>query len=139
MRSPSDAGICVIWAGRFKAVTPASTRNTGLITEDQVNDALQYLRDSAPKAAIAKAQARTLEKYCSVVEAEQKLKATGRSNAAAQDEARASLEYKQTLLAWEEAIRKDAEFTMLREAASSRIEAWRTMCSNARSEGRAYS
>lgn len=109
-----------------------------MISEDQVDDALKYLRDSAPKAAVARAQAKTLEKYLGVVEAQQKAKAIGRSNAAAQDEARASPEYGEALKAWEEAVRRDCEFTMLREAASSRIEAWRTQSSNARAEGKAY-
>ena len=103
-----------------------------MITDDQINSALDYLRDSAPKAAVARAQSRTLEKYLGVVEAQQKSHAVGRSNAAAQDEARASPEYKQALDAWEEAVRRDCEFTMLREAASSRIEAWRTQSSNER-------
>ena len=103
-----------------------------MITDDQINAALDYLRDSAPKAAVARAQARTLEKYLGVVEAQQKAHAVGRSNAAAQDEARASPEYKQALDAWEEAVRRDSEFTMLREAASARIEAWRTQSSNER-------
>ena len=103
-----------------------------MITDDQVDDALKYLRDSAPKAAVARAQAKTLEKYLGVVEAQQKAQAIGRSNAAAQDEARASPEYKQALDAWEEAVRRDCEFTMLREAASARIEAWRTQSSNER-------
>lgn len=107
-----------------------------MITDRQVEDALDYLRDSAKPAAVARAQARTLEKYLGVVEAQQKSKAAGRSNAAAQDEARASPEYREALTAWEEAVRRDGEFTMLREAASARIEAWRTMCSNARAEGR---
>lgn len=75
-----------------------------------------------------------MEKYLGVVEAEQKAKALGCSNAAAQDQARASSEYKNALLAWQEAVRKDGEFTMLREAASSRIEAWRTQSSNLRAE-----
>ena len=101
--------------------------------------ALEYLRDSAKPAAVAKAQSRTLEKYLGVVEAQQKALHGARSNAAAQDLARASPEYKQALDAWEEAVRRDGEFTMLREAASSRIEAWRTMSSNARAEGKAYS
>jgi len=105
-----------------------------VITDKQVEDALDYLRDSAKQAAVAKAQARTLEKYLGVVEAQQKARAAGRSNAAAQDEARSSPEYKAALEGWEEAVRRDSEFTMLREAASARIEAWRTMCSNARSE-----
>ena len=107
-----------------------------MISDKQVEDALDYLRDSARTAAVARAQARTLEKYLGVVEAQQKAKATGRSNAAAQDEARSSPEYKEALDAWEEAVRRDGEFGMLREAASARIEAWRTMCSNARAEGK---
>jgi 23S rRNA maturation mini-RNase III len=105
-----------------------------VITDEQVEDALTYLRDSAKAAAVAKAQARTLEKYLGVVEAQQKAKAAGRSNAAAQDEARASPEYREAITAWEEAVRRDSEFSMLREAAAARIEAWRTMCSNARAE-----
>lgn len=105
-----------------------------MISDDEVESALTYLRDSAKHAAVARAQARTLEKYLGVVEAKQKTQARGCSNSAAQDQARSSPEYKEALLAWEEAVRKDGEFTMLREAASSRIEAWRTMCSNARAE-----
>jgi len=105
-----------------------------MITDEQVEAALDYLRESAKPAAVARAQARTLEKFLGVVEAQQKAKATGRSNAAAQDEARASPEYREALTAWEEAVRRDAEYTMLREAASSRIEAWRTQSSNMRAE-----
>jgi polyhydroxyalkanoate synthesis regulator protein len=109
-----------------------------VITTDQVEAALEYLRDSAKQAAVARAQAKTLEKYLSVVEAQQKALARGMSNAAAQDAARASPEFKTALDAWEEAVKRDGEFQMLREAAAARIEAWRTMCSNARAEGKAY-
>lgn len=105
-----------------------------MISDKQVEDALDYLRDTAKPAAVARAQAKTLEKYLGVVEAQQKSLARGLSNAAAQDQARSSPEYKAALDGWEEAVRRDGEFTMLREAASSRIEAWRTMCSNARGE-----
>jgi hypothetical protein len=105
-----------------------------VISDEQVESALDYLRDTAKQAAVAKAQSKTLEKYLGVVEAQQKSAARGLSNAAAQDQARSSPEYKAALDGWEEAVRRDAEFTMLREAASSRIEAWRTMCSNARGE-----
>lgn len=106
-----------------------------MITDAMVEQALDYLRDSAKPAAIARAQSKTLEKWLGVVEAEQKAKAVGRSNAAAQDEARSSPEFKQAIEAWQEAVRRDAEFTMLREAASSRIEAWRTQSSNLRAMG----
>lgn len=109
-----------------------------MITDEQVEDALAYLRDSARGAAVARSQAKTLEKFVAVVEAQQKCGLSGLSNAAAQDKARSSPEYAQAIAGWEEAVRKDAEYTMLREAASARIEAWRTMCSNQRAEGKAY-
>lgn len=109
-----------------------------MISDEQVEAALDYLRDSAKTASIARAQAKTLEKYLGVVEAEKKSHAIGMSNAAAQDSARSSPEYKQAIEAWQEAVRRDGEFTMLREAAAARIEAWRTMSSNLRAEGRAY-
>lgn len=103
-----------------------------MISDDQVEAALDYLRESSKRAAVARAQARTLEKYLGVVEAQQKGLQSGLSNVAAQDIARASPEYKAALEGWNEAVRLDCEFTMLREAASARIEAWRTMSSNER-------
>ena len=103
-----------------------------MITDDQVEQALDYLRNSAKEAAVARAQAKTLDKYLGVVEAQQKALGGSMSNAAKQDMARASPEYKAALEGWNEAVRRDCEFTMLREAASSRIEAWRTMSSNER-------
>ena len=99
-----------------------------MLTDDEVQRALDYLRDSAKEAAIARSQAKTLDKYLGVVEAKGKAMATsgGMSNAASQDWARSGHDYKQALDAWSEAIRLDCEFTMLREAADSRIQAWRT-------------
>ena len=97
-----------------------------MISDEQVEQALDYLRTSAPKAAVARSQAKTLEKFLGVIEAQQKAIWPGMSNASKQDEARKSPEYKQALEAWSEAVRQDCEFTMLREAASSRLDAWRT-------------
>lgn len=110
-----------------------------MISEEQVNDALEYLRTSAPKAAVARSQVRSLWKWVGVVEAQQKLKNPSESNAASRDLARSSPEYQEALRAWEAAVKTDAEFKMLREAAASRIEAWRTQSSNLRAEGKAYS
>ena len=109
-----------------------------MITDEQVEAALDYLRDSAKHAAVARSQAKTLEKYLSVVEAQQKIihGKDGRSNAASQDLARASPEFMQARDAWEEAVRKDGEYTMLREAASARIEAWRSWGANNRAQGK---
>ena len=105
-----------------------------MLTDAQIEAALDYLRDSAPKAAVARSQAKTMEKYLGVVEAKAKILATqdGMSNAASQDWARSGVDYKQALDGWAEAIRVDTEFTMLREAADSRIRAWQTWSSNQR-------
>jgi hypothetical protein len=103
-----------------------------VISDEQVEAALDYLRDSAKAAAVARANSKTLEKYLGVVEAEQKSLHGSRSNAAAQDMARSSPEYKTALEGWKEAVRQDGEFTMLREAASARIGAWQTMSANNR-------
>ena len=105
-----------------------------MISQEQVEKALDYLRDSAPKAAVARSQAKTMEKYLGIVEAKSKILATqdGLSNAASQDWARSGVDYKTALDAWAEAIRVDSEYTMLREAASSRIDAWQTMSANER-------
>lgn len=110
-----------------------------MISEEDIDRALEYLRDSAKPAAVARSQAKMLEKYVSVVEAQQKQLRMGEgSNAAAQDAARASPEYRQALDAWAEAVKQDGEYTMLREAAAARIEAWRTHEATKRAEGRAY-
>jgi vacuolar-type H+-ATPase subunit I/STV1 len=103
-----------------------------VISDDDVEKALEYLRDSAKQAAIARSQAKTLEKYLGVIEAVQKSLHRSESNARAQDMARASPEYREALEGWQEAVRRDCEYTMLREAASSRIEAWRSMSANNR-------
>ena len=107
-----------------------------MVNDEQVDAALEYLRTSAPKAAVARSQARTLEKYLGVVEAQQKALTRGLSNAAAQDSARASPEYKQAIDAWNEAVRQDCEYTMLREAADARIQAWRTWQATNRAQER---
>lgn len=109
-----------------------------MISEEQVDAALEYLRTTAKDAAVARAQARTLKKYLEVVEAQQKALHASGSNVAARDAARASPEYMTALDAWQEAVRRDCEFKMLREAASSRVEAWRTQSSNQRAENKAY-
>ena len=105
-----------------------------MISDEDIERALDYLRDTAKPAAVARSQARILEKHLGVIEAKYKTHAIGMSNAAAQDAARASSEYQQGMDAWEEAMRRDAEFTMLREAADAKIRAWQTMSSNARAQ-----
>lgn len=98
-----------------------------MITEEQVESALDYLRNSAEPASVARAQSRTLKKYVEVVEAEKvSLQAGSMTHAQALMLARATPEYRQALDAWQKSVEEDCRFTMLREAADARIQAWRT-------------
>lgn len=109
-----------------------------MISEADVDTAVAYLRTSAPKAAEARAQMLYLAEWLKTVRAKIKLKQTGISNAAADDLALASDEYRQALQAYKEAIEADSTFRFKREAASAMIDAWRTEQASLRAEGKAY-
>lgn len=110
-----------------------------MLSEEDIDRALEYLRDTAKPAAVARSQAKVLEKYVGVVAAQQAQARMGKGSvSAAQDAAKASPEYREALDAWAEAVRMDSEYTMLREAAAARIEAWRSMEATRRAEGKAY-
>ncbi len=109
-----------------------------MISEDAVDKALQYLRDSAGEAATARANSRYLEAFLKTLRATIKLKSSASSNAAAEDVALASSEYRDALEGYKVAVEADARHTFKREAADALIRAWQTQCSNQRSEGRAY-
>ena len=109
-----------------------------MITEEEVDKALEYLRTSAPKAAAARSQAKMLEKFVAITEAQHKQAHKGEgSNADATDAARASADYKQAVEAWGAALEEDAKHQMLREAAIARLDIWRTMEATKRAEERA--
>jgi hypothetical protein len=63
---------------------------------------------------------------------------SGMSAAAADMTAKASPEYAALLDGYRAAVELDAKHQFKREAADAMIRAWQTMCSNARTEGRAY-
>ena len=109
-----------------------------MIADSDVDRALQYLRDSASEAAIARANARYLESFLKSLRATLKLKSAASSNAAQEDEALASSQYLDALHGYKAAVEDDARHTFKREAADALIRAWQTQCSNLRSEGRAY-
>lgn len=109
-----------------------------MIAEADIDNAVAYLRTSATKAAEARAQMLYLAEWKNTVRAKVKLKQIGISNAAADDIALASEDYRNALQAYKEAIEADATFRFKREAASALIEAWRTEQASLRAEGKAY-
>lgn len=97
-----------------------------MISEDEVDKALHYLRESAEKAAVARANARYLESYLKTLKATLKARHVGMSNAAAEDAALSSPEYRDALEGYKVAVEQDAFHTFKRDAASALISAWQT-------------
>lgn len=109
-----------------------------MIEEKDIDRCLQYLRDNAEKDAQARAERLYIEQWLKTVLAQEMAKAGANSVAAAEMGARVSTAYVAALDAYKAAICEDERRRFLRSAAETKIEAWRTMCSNQRAEGKAY-
>jgi hypothetical protein len=110
-----------------------------LITEQEVDRALAYLRDQAEADAQARAERLYLEQFIKTVLAQEMAKSTATSIAASEVGARVSVAYGNALLAFKQSIHDDEKRRFLRSAAEARIDAWRTQESSRRAEGKAYS
>jgi ribosomal protein S17 len=104
------------------------------ISEEQVEAALDYLRDSAEEAASARAERHHLEDYIKSLEALlMKESDDGETSAVVQRRnALAHPDYRKFLEAKKEAVKRDAKHQYMREAAKARIEAWQTLSANYR-------
>ena len=103
-----------------------------MVTDDEVQLAVDYLRDSSPKIGAARMDVQRSESMIKHIEALMFLASTRSSVDAKKAEARASER-------WIEAVEKHAvavgEFEKLkgyREAAAAKLEVWRTMSANLR-------
>ncbi len=106
--------------------------NRSFITDDEIDKALDYLRDNAREAAQAKADRIYVEEYRKVMKAVL-MKEHGTLSAVLQErEAYADPRYLQHLEAIREAVQADEHHRFLRGAADAKIEAWRTQSSNSR-------
>lgn len=106
--------------------------NRSYITDDEINKALDYLRDNARDAAQARADRIYVEEYRKVIKA-QIMKEHGDKSAVIQErEAYADPRYVAHLEAIKEAVLEDEGHRFLRAAADAKIEAWRTQSSNTR-------
>jgi hypothetical protein len=108
------------------------TSNRTFITDDEIDRALDYLRDNADEAAKARAERVYVEEYRKVVKA-QIMKENGTMTAVLQErEAYADPRYAAHLDAIREAVQRDEKCRFMLSAAEAKIEAWRTQSSNER-------
>lgn len=97
-----------------------------MITEQEIDKALAYLRDNAEKDAQARAERLYIEQWLKTVLAQEMAKAGANSVAAAEMGARVSTAYVAALDAYKAAICEDERRRFLRSAAETKIEVYRT-------------
>jgi hypothetical protein len=105
-----------------------------MISDDEVERAIDYMRDSADKDAQARAEAIYLSEWVKCERSRLTTEQTGISNAAARDVAESHPEYKAALDAYKAAVREDFRRRFLREAAAAKVAAWQTMSANNRAQ-----
>lgn len=104
-----------------------------MISDEEVEAALDYLRDSAPSAAKARAERIYVEQYRDALLAILMKTFKDETSVAAQErEAKASDKYLAHLDAIREAVEIDEKNRFLREGARAKIEAWQTFSANIR-------
>jgi hypothetical protein len=107
-----------------------------MISDDEIEKALDYLRDNAEVAAQAKANKVYLTEYRKTHKAMLMNESNETSEAAKERYAYSHSSYKEFLAGLKEAIYQDARHEFLRGAADAKIEAWRTQSSNQRTMGK---
>jgi len=103
-----------------------------MITDNEVEKSLDYLRDNARAAAQAKANREYLDEYRKVLKAQIMRENDKESLGAQEARAMADKRYITHLEAFKEAIERDEYYRWMKVAAEAKIEAWRTMSSNER-------
>ena len=103
-----------------------------MISEQDIQRCVDFLRDSAPQIAEARAELVRSEHMKKATRA-LAMKASGENSVAAQErEALASDQYKQAVDAEFEAVKRYETLRAQREAAIAKIDAWRTSSANLR-------
>lgn len=103
-----------------------------MVTEAEVQKAVDFLRDNATPAAEARAVRIYLEEFRKTLKAQIMAENVEESIAAQERRAYAHDRYIQHLNALKTAVLEDARNMFLREAAKAKIEAWRTESANER-------
>ena len=107
-----------------------------MIETEQVQKAIDYLRETSRKEAESVAHRMYMEEYRKVVKAQimglhKSLPVSAQEREAYEDD-----RYDQHLKALQLAIEKEREFAFRRKAAEAVIEAWRTECANDRGQAK---
>jgi len=107
-----------------------------MISDAEIEKALDYLRDNSLLAAKARAERLYMEEYRKVVKAQLMGKSNESAVGAQERYAYAHEEYAAHLDAMRTAIELDEKHRFLLAAAQAKIEAWRTEQSNYRAMGK---
>jgi hypothetical protein len=108
-----------------------------VISEADIERAVDWLAANATPAAKARAERIYMEAWIKTVLAQQMREHPDLPVAGQEREARVSAPYLAALDALRAAVEADEKSRYLRDAAGAKIEAWRTMESTRRAEGRA--
>jgi len=103
-----------------------------MITENEVEKALEWLRDHAEEAAEERAERLHMEEYRKSLKALIMREHLDKAVNAQEREAYADARYIEHLEAMKTAIFEDEKGRFLREAASDKISAWQTFSANSR-------
>lgn len=106
-----------------------------MISDEDAEAAVTFLRDNAVEAAQARADRIYIEQFRKTVKAQlmKEYENKGVTTSVAQErEAYADPRYLQQLDAIQEAVFRDEKCRFLREAAMAKLEAWRTLSANER-------
>jgi hypothetical protein len=121
-------------APKIKTAGPLA-ESDAVITENEIEAAVLWLRDQSRACAQARADRLYLEQHLKTVLACEAAKVEGAIQAR-EWAARRSEAYLVALEGWRAAVELDEKNRFLRESAVARIEAWRTMSSNERALGK---
>lgn len=103
-----------------------------MISEDEAEKAVNYVRDNAMAAAQAKANRIYMEEYRKVVKSQIMRENDDKALGAQEAIAYADPRYKQHLEAMQTAIEKDEYQRWMMTAAEAKVSAWQTMSRNLR-------
>ena len=106
--------------------------NRTFISDEEIDRALDYLRDNADAAAKARAERIYVEEYRKTVKASIMAEHNAKSAVIQEREAYADPRYAAHLDAIREAVYQDEKHRFLLGAADAKIQAWRTQCATER-------
>ena len=104
-----------------------------MITNEEIEKAVNWLRDNAQNAAKARAEREYLDAYTKVLKATIMREVEGLESLGAQESrALADPRYQTHLEAWKISVEEDERLRWLRAASECKLEAWRSMQANER-------